>query len=58
VLASALLVFTLVVGNFAVATMLSNKVPLLSVLTYQATVVSEVGSDPLLQSTLASIWPS
>ena len=54
VLASALLVFTLVVGNFAVATILSNKVPLLSVLTYQAT-VSEVGSDPTLQSTLASI---
>ena len=54
VLASALLVFTLVVGNFAVAMVLSNKVPLLSVLTYQAT-VSEVGSDPTLQSTLASI---
>ena len=54
VLASALLVFTLVVGNFAVAMVLSNKVPLLSVLTYQAT-VSEVGSDPRLQSTLASI---
>ena len=54
VLASALLVFTLVVGNFAVATILAHKVPLLSVLTYQAT-VSEVGSDPLLQSTLASI---
>ena len=54
VLASSLLVFTLVVGNFAVATILSNKVPLLSVLTYQAT-VSEVGSDPTLQSTLASI---
>jgi iron(III) transport system permease protein len=54
VLASALLVFTLVVGNFAVAMVLSNKVPLLSVLTYQAT-VSEVGSDPVLQSTLATI---
>ena len=54
VLASALLVFTLVVGNFAVAMVLSNRVPLLSVLTYQAT-VSEVGSDPTLQSTLASI---
>ncbi len=54
VLASALLVFTLVVGNFAVAMVLSNKVPLLSVLTYQAT-VSEVGSDPTLQSTLATI---
>lgn len=54
VLASALLVFTLVVGNFAVAMVLSNKVPLLSVLTYQAT-VSEVGSDPTLQSTLATL---
>lgn len=54
VLASALLVFTLVVGNFAVAMVLSNKVPLLSVLTYQAT-VSEVGSNPTMQSTLATI---
>jgi len=54
VLASALLVFTLVVGNFAVATILGGKVPLLSVLTYQAT-VSEVGSDPTLQSTLATL---
>jgi iron(III) transport system permease protein len=54
VLASALLVFTLTVGNFAVATILGGKVPLLSVLTYQAT-VSEVGSDPTLQSTLATI---
>ena len=54
ILASALLVFTLVVGNFAVATILGQRVPLLSVLTYQAT-VSEVGSDPRLQSSLASI---
>ena len=54
VLASALLVFTLVMGNFAVATILGGKVPLLSVLTYQAT-VSEVGSDPTLQSTLATL---
>ena len=54
VLASALLVFTLVIGNFAVATILGGKVPLLSVLTYQAT-VSEVGSDPTLQSTLATL---
>ncbi|MFO1220026.1 MAG: iron ABC transporter permease [Burkholderiaceae bacterium] len=54
VLASALLVFTLVVGNFAVAMVLSSKVPLLSVLTYQAT-VSEVGSDPTLSSTLATL---
>lgn len=54
VLASALLVFTLVVGNFAVATILGHKVELLSVITYQ-TFVSEVGSDPVMQSTLASV---
>jgi iron(III) transport system permease protein len=54
VLASALLVFTLVVGNFAVAMILSHKIPLLSVLTYQAA-VSESGSDPVMQSTLATI---
>lgn len=53
ILASALLVFTLVVGNFAVATILGHKVYLLSVLTYQA-FVSEVGADPVMQSTLAS----
>ena len=54
ILASALLVFTLVVGNFAVATILGHKVELLSVITYQ-TFVSEVGADPVMQSTLASI---
>ncbi|MBU3731973.1 MAG: iron ABC transporter permease [Beijerinckiaceae bacterium] len=54
VLASALLVFTLVVGNFAVAMILSHKIPLLSVLTYQAA-VAESGSDPVMQSTLATI---
>lgn len=54
ILASALLVFTLVVGNFAVATILGHRVPLLSVLTYQA-FVSEVGADPVMQSTLASV---
>jgi len=54
VLASALLVFTLVVGNFATATILGERVPLLSVLTYQAA-VAESGSDPVMQSTLASV---
>jgi iron(III) transport system permease protein len=54
VLASMLLVFTLVVGNFAVATMLGANVPLLSVLTYQS-FVSEVGANPVMQSTLASL---
>ena len=54
VLASALLVFTLVVGNFALATILSSRLELLSVLTYQAA-VSETSANPVLQSTLASI---
>ncbi len=54
ILASALLVFTLVVGNFAVATILGHKVELLSVLTYQ-TFISEVSTDPVMQSTLASV---
>ena len=54
ILSSALLVFTLVLGNFAVAMILSHKIELLSVLTYQAA-VAESGSDPALQSTLASI---
>ena len=54
VLASAILVFTLVVGNFAVATILGASVPLLSVLTYQS-YVSEMGANPVMQSTLASV---
>jgi iron(III) transport system permease protein len=54
ILASAILVFTLVVGNFAVATILGHSVPLLSVLTYQS-FVSEVGTNPVMQSTLASV---
>lgn len=54
VLASAILVFTLVVGNFAVAMILGHRVNLLSVLTYQS-FVSEVGANPVMQSTLASV---
>ena len=54
ILSSALLVFTLVVGNFATAAILGGRVPLLSVLTYQAA-VAESGSDPVMQSTLASV---
>jgi iron(III) transport system permease protein len=54
IIASAILVFTLVVGNFAVAMILGHKVSLLSVLTYQS-FVSEVGTNPVMQSTLASV---
>ncbi len=54
ILASSILVFTLVVGNFAVAMILGHNVSLLSVLTYQS-FVSEVGANPVMQSTLASV---
>jgi iron(III) transport system permease protein len=54
ILASALLIFTLVVGNFALSMILGGRVELLSVKTYQAA-VSETTSNPVLQSTLASV---
>ncbi|OYR14853.1 binding-protein-dependent transport system inner membrane component family protein [Brucella thiophenivorans] len=54
VLASALLVFTMVVGNFAISMILSHRLPLLSVVTYQAA-VAEGASDITMQSTLASV---
>lgn len=54
ILASALLVFTLVVGNFALTMILGSGIDLLSVKTYQAA-VSETSANPALQSTLASV---
>ncbi|MFT3999627.1 MAG: iron ABC transporter permease [Rhizobium sp.] len=54
ILASALLVFTMVVGNFAVSMILSNRLPLLSVATYQAA-IAEGGASPVMQSTFASV---
>ncbi len=54
ILVNALVVFTLVVGNFALATMLGHGVPLMSVVTY-GTFVSEMGGDPTMQSTLSVI---
>jgi len=54
ILVNALVVFTLVVGNFALASMLGGSVPLLSVLTYSM-FVSEMGNDPVLQSSLSVI---
>ncbi len=54
IISSAILVFTLVAGNFAVATILGHSVPLLSVLTYQS-FVSEMGANPVMQSTLVSV---
>lgn len=54
ILSSALLVFTMVIGNFAISITLAHRLPLLSVLTYQAA-VSEGGLNPVMQSTLASV---
>ena len=53
ILASALLVFTMTVGNFAISMILSQRLPLLSVVTYQAA-VAEGAADITMQSTLAS----
>ncbi|WPE23120.1 iron ABC transporter permease [Shinella zoogloeoides] len=54
ILASALLVFTMVIGNFAISTILGHNVRLLSVAIYQAA-VAEGASNLTMQSTLASI---
>ncbi|CAB3892459.1 ABC transporter permease [Achromobacter ruhlandii] len=54
VLVNALVVFTLVVGNFALAMLLGSRVPLLSVMTYN-TFVSEMGGSPTLQSAMSVV---
>lgn len=52
VLVNALVVFTLVVGNFALSVVLGSSVPLLSVMTYNA-FVGEMGGSPTLQSAMS-----
>jgi len=54
VLAASLLVFTMVVGNFAISSILAQSLPLLSVTTYQAA-VAEGSSNITMQSTLATV---
>jgi iron(III) transport system permease protein len=54
ILVNAMVVFTLVVGNFAIATILGASVPLLSIQTYNA-FVSEMGASPLMQGTLSLV---
>jgi iron(III) transport system permease protein len=54
VLVNALVVFTLVVGNFALSMMLGSRVPLLSVMTYNV-FVSEMGGSPTLQSAMSVV---
>ncbi|MDR2872025.1 MAG: iron ABC transporter permease [Xanthomonadaceae bacterium] len=51
---NALIVFSLVVGNFVIATLLGSRVSLLSVMTYNA-FVNEMGGSALLQSTMSVI---
>lgn len=54
VLVNALVVFTLVVGNFALSMLLGSRVPLLSVMTYN-TFVSEMGGSAMLQSAMSVV---
>ncbi|GLT11224.1 iron ABC transporter permease [Sulfitobacter porphyrae] len=54
VLSSGLIVFTLVVGNFAISIALAQRVTLLSVMTYRS-FISELGGNPTMQSTLATV---
>lgn len=54
ILASSLLVFTMVIGNFAISMILSHGMPLLSVKTYQAA-LAEGSTNVTMQSTLASV---
>ena len=54
ILVNALVVFTLVVGNFALSSMLGGQIPLLSVMTYSL-FVSEMGGSPVLQSSLSVV---
>jgi iron(III) transport system permease protein len=54
ILVNALVVFTLVVGNFALSMMLASQIPLLSVMTYDA-FVNEMGGSPALQSAMSVI---
>jgi len=53
-LVNALVVFTLVVGNFALSMILGSRVPLLSVMTYN-TFVNEMGGSPVLQSAMSVV---
>lgn len=54
ILVNAMVVFTLAVGNFAVAIILGGRIPLLSIQTYNA-FVSEMGGRPVMQSTLSLV---
>ncbi|MHC6154777.1 ABC transporter permease [Bradyrhizobium elkanii] len=54
ILVNAMVVFTLVVGNFAISIILGKRIPLLSVQTYNA-FVNEMGGSPTMQSTLSLV---
>jgi iron(III) transport system permease protein len=54
IIVNALLVFTLVIGNFSLAILLGSRVPLLSVMTYN-TFLSEMGGNPAAQSAMSVV---
>ncbi len=53
-LSAALVVFTHVIGNFGIPAILGARIPVLSVKAYNE-FVSEMGGNPLMQTTMASI---
>jgi iron(III) transport system permease protein len=54
ILVNAMVVVTLIVGNFAVSVILGGRVVLLSIETYNA-FVNEMGGNPVMQSTLSLV---
>lgn len=52
VLVSAMVVFSLAIDNFGIPALIAPRVPILSVAAYN-TFISELGSDPVMQSTMS-----
>ncbi|MDJ0821754.1 MAG: iron ABC transporter permease [Paracoccaceae bacterium] len=52
VLVSAMVVFSLAIDNFGIPAIIAPRVPILSVAAYN-TFISELGSDPVMQSTMS-----
>jgi len=54
ILVSAMVVFTLAVDNFGVPIIVAQRIPILSVTAYN-TFISELGNEPVMQSTMAMV---
>ena len=52
VLVSAMVVFSMSIDNFGIPAIIAPRVPILSVMAYN-TFISELGSDPVMQSTMS-----